>query len=168
MADYYAGMAKPILRFAANRPVSLVRCPQGRAKQCFFQKHDAGTFGEAVKHMPIKGKDGDNADYLYVDSGEGIIACVQMGAIEFHGWGSNADDVEHPDRLVFDLDPDVGLDFKDVKDAALVVKKELEALGLSSEPMLSGGKGVHVVTILDKSADWDSVNSTDRLTLSLG
>lgn len=157
LADYYAAMAEPILRFAANRPVSLVRCPQGRAKQCFFQKHDAGTFGDAVHHVSIREKDGDKADYLYVDSGEGLIACVQMGAIEFHGWGSKADDVEHPDRLVFDLDPDVGLDFDDVKKAALVVKEELASIGLSSEPMLSGGKGVHLVTMLDQKADWEAV-----------
>lgn len=154
LADYYAFMAEPILRFAANRPVSLVRCPQGRAKQCFFQKHDSGSFGDAVKHVPILEKDGDTADYLYVESGDGLLACVQMGAIEFHGWGSRADNVEHPDRLVFDLDPDVGLDFDDVKKAALVLKKELESLGLSSEPMLSGGKGVHLVTMLDQKTDW--------------
>ena len=157
LADYYAAMAEPILRFTANRPISLVRCPQGRAKQCFFQKHDSGSFGDAVKHVPIREKDGDIADYLYVDSGEGLLACVQMGAIEFHGWGSLADDVEHPDRMVFDLDPDAGLDFGDVKKAALVLKKELEALGLTSEPMLSGGKGVHLVTMLDQKADWVQV-----------
>lgn len=157
LAQYYAAMAEPILRFAANRPVSLVRCPQGRAKQCFFQKHDSGSFGDAVHHVPITEKDGDKADYLYVDSGEGLLNCVQMGAIEFHGWGSLVDGVEKPDRLVFDLDPDVGLDFEDVKKASLVVKEELAALGLSSGPMLSGGKGVHVVTILDQSADWEAV-----------
>lgn len=157
LADYYAAMAEPILRFAANRPVSLVRCPQGRAKQCFFQKHDAGTFGDAVHHVPIKEKDGGKADYLYVDSGEGLIACVQMGAIEFHGWGSLVSDVEHPDKMVFDLDPHEGLHFDDVKKAAVVVKEELAALGLSSEPMLSGGKGVHVVVMLDQKADWEAV-----------
>lgn len=157
LADYYAAMADPILRFLANRPVSLVRCPQGRAKQCFFQKHDAGSFGDAVHHIPIREKDGENADYLYVDSGEGILSCVQMGAIEFHGWGSRADAVEKPDRLVFDLDPDEGLDFEDVKKAATVVKEQLAALGLKSDPMLSGGKGIHIVVALDATAEWPEV-----------
>jgi bifunctional non-homologous end joining protein LigD len=157
LAAYYAAMAEPILRFAGGRPVSLVRCPQGRARHCFFQKHDSGSFGERVHHVPIVEKDGDTADYLYVEDGAGLIACVQMGAIEFHGWGSLADDIEHPDRMVFDLDPDEGLAFEDVRKAALVVKQELAAMGLQSDPMLSGGKGIHVIVQLDRSADWDAI-----------
>ena len=102
----------------AKRPISLIRCPQGRAKHCFFQKHDSGTMGEHVKHVPIKESDGEVQDYLYVNDARGILACVQMGTIEFHGWGSKVDKLEHPDRLVFDLDPDVGLDFDRVKEAA--------------------------------------------------
>ena len=169
LAAYYAAMAEPILRFAGGRPVSLVRCPQGRAKHCFFQKHDAGTFGEHVHHVPVREKDGDMADYLYVDSGAGLLACVQMGAIEFHGWGSLADDIERPDRMVFDLDPDPGVGFEDVKKAALVVKKELAALGLYSDPMLSGGKGIHVIVQLDRSAQWDAVKDfAHRFAIALG
>ena len=95
--------------------MTLIRCPQGRGKQCFFQKHDSGTFGEHVKHVPIKEKDGDVEDYLYVDDVRGMLACVQMGTIEFHGWGSRVDKLEYPDRLVFDLDPDEGLDFAAVQ-----------------------------------------------------
>ncbi len=106
LADYYAALADPILAWLADRPVSLVRCPQGRAKQCFFQKHDGSSFGEAVKHVPIREKDGHEEPYLYIDDGRGLLTCVQMGAIEFHGWGSKVADVETPDRLVFDLDPD--------------------------------------------------------------
>jgi bifunctional non-homologous end joining protein LigD len=169
LAAYYAEMADPILRFTAGRPVSLVRCPQGRAKHCFFQKHDAGTFGDHVRHVPIREKDGDTADYLYVDDGAGLIACVQMGAIEFHGWGSLADNIERPDRMVFDLDPDPGVDFDGVKKAALVVKKELAAMGLQSDPMLSGGKGIHVIVQLDRSAAWPEVKDfAHRFALALG
>lgn len=169
LAAYYAAMADPLLRFMGGRPVSLVRCPQGRAKHCFFQKHDSGSFGEHVRHVPIREKDGDTADYLYVEDGAGIIACVQMGAIEFHGWGSLADDVERPDRMVFDLDPDEGVDFEGVKTAAWVIKKELEALGLHSDPMLSGGKGIHVIVQLDRKADWDAVKDfARRFALALG
>jgi bifunctional non-homologous end joining protein LigD len=169
LAAYYAEMADPILRFAAGRPVSLVRCPQGRAKHCFFQKHDAGTFGDHVHHAPVREKDGDMADYLYVDDGAGILACVQMGAIEFHGWGSLADDIERPDRMVFDLDPDPGVDFDGVKKAALVVKAELAALGLQSDPMLSGGKGIHVIVQLDRSAEWPEVKDfAHRFAVALG
>jgi bifunctional non-homologous end joining protein LigD len=169
LAAYYAEMADPILRFAGGRPVSLVRCPQGRAKHCFFQKHDAGTFGDHVRHVPVREKDGDMADYLYVDDGAGLLACVQMGAIELHGWGSLADDIERPDRMVFDLDPDPGVDFAGVKKAALVVKKELAALGLQSDPMLSGGKGIHVIVQLDRSAKWPEVKDfAQRFAVALG
>src|SRR3546814_15037927 len=104
-----------MLPYMARRPVSLVRCPQGRAKQCFFQKHDSGSFGDHVHHVPIREKDGGVEDYLYVEDANGILACVQMGTIEFHGWGSHVDAVEKPDRMVFDLDPDEGLNFADVK-----------------------------------------------------
>ena len=93
-------------------------------------------------------------DYLYFDNVKGLLACVQMGTIEFHGWGSKVAKVEYPDRLVFDLDPDVGLDFAKVKDAAVRLRGLLEDLGLESFPLLTGGKGVHVVVPLDASKDW--------------
>ena len=157
LADYYARLADPILEWLADRPVSLVRCPQGRARQCFFQKHDAGSFGDAVKHVPIREKDGHEEPYLYVDDAKGMLTCVQMGGIEFHGWGSKVDAVEMPDRLVFDLDPDEGLDFGDVKKAALQLRDVLGEMGLATWPMLSGGKGIHVVAPLDASRDWDAV-----------
>jgi bifunctional non-homologous end joining protein LigD len=157
LAAYYAAIADPLLVWLADRPVSLVRCPQGRAKHCFFQKHDAGSFGKAVRHVPIKEKDGTVEPYLYIDDETGLLTCVQMGTIEFHGWGSKVDDVEHPDRLVFDLDPDEGLDFADVKRAALQLRKILAEMGLVNFPMLSGGKGVHVVVPLDRTADWPKV-----------
>jgi bifunctional non-homologous end joining protein LigD len=141
----------------ARRPISLIRCPQGRAKHCFFQKHDSGTMGEHVKHVPIKEKDGSVEDYLYVEDARGILACVQMGTIEFHGWGSRVKPLEKPDRLVFDLDPDVGLDFGKVKKAAVRLQALLADLGLITFPMLTGGKGIHVIAPLDASVTWPKV-----------
>ncbi|HYN46871.1 MAG TPA: DNA ligase D, partial [Allosphingosinicella sp.] len=94
LADYYRAVGAPMMMWSANRPISLVRCPQGRAKKCFFQKHDSGSFGAHVHHVPIREKDGHKEDYLYVEDAAGILACVQMGTIEFHGWGSSVDDVE--------------------------------------------------------------------------
>jgi bifunctional non-homologous end joining protein LigD len=143
----------------AKRPISLIRCPQGRAKECFFQKHDSGTMGPHVKHVPIKESDGEVQDYLYVDDARGILACVQMGTIEFHGWGSKVGKLEHPDRLVFDLDPDVGLDFSKVKAAAVRLRALLADIGLVTFPLLTGGKGIHVVAPLDRSATWPKVKS---------
>jgi bifunctional non-homologous end joining protein LigD len=159
LADYYAAIEPLIMIDAAKRPMTLIRCPGGRTGECFFQKHDKGTFGPHVKHIPIEESDGAIEDYLYFDDIRGLLASVQMGTIEFHGWGSKVEKVEYPDRLVFDLDPDVGLDFNKVKDAAVRLKALLEDLGLKSFPLLSGGKGVHVVVPLDQSKDWPTVKS---------
>lgn len=169
LADYYAQLAPAMLPFLANRPLSLVRCPQGRAKQCFFQKHDSGSFGEHVHHVPIREKDGDSADYLYVGDAAGILTCVQMGTIEFHGWCARTDDVEAPDRMVIDLDPDEGLDFADVKRAAKDIRSRLSDLGLLSFAMLSGGKGVHVVIPLRRDHSWQAHASfAERFAKALG
>ncbi|WP_313808599.1 DNA ligase D [Sphingobium sp.] len=168
LADYYGAMGAVMLPWIANRPISLVRCPQGRAKKCFFQKHDSGSFGDHVKHVPIREKNGSEEDYIYIDDMDGLIACVQMGAIEFHGWGSSVADVERPDRLIFDLDPDEGLDFGDVKKGARDIRRALEDLGLVSFAMLSGGKGIHVVVPLTPEAEWPQVKDfADRFARAL-
>jgi len=168
LAEYYQSVGGVMLPWIADRPISLVRCPQGRAKQCFFQKHDAGSFGDAVHSVAIREKDGGSEDYLWVDSIDGLIACVQMGSIEFHGWGSRASAVEKPDRLVFDLDPDTEVDFDAVKKAAADIKDHLADLGLVSFAMLSGGKGVHVVVPLTPAAAWPAVKDfADRFAQAL-
>jgi len=157
LAEYYRAIGALMLPFAASRPISLVRCPQGRAKQCFFQKHDSGSFGPHVHHIPIKEKDGGVEDYLYIEDLDGLIACVQMGTIEFHGWQSRTDAIEKPDRLVFDLDPDTGLDFADVRRAARDISRTLSDMGLVNFAMLSGGKGIHVIAPLTPGATWETV-----------
>ncbi|SEH19951.1 ATP-dependent DNA ligase LigD phosphoesterase module /ATP-dependent DNA ligase LigD polymerase module [Sphingopyxis sp. YR583] len=156
LADYYAAIAPVMLPHTARRPISLVRCPQGRGKKCFFQKHDTGSFGDHVLHVPIREKDGGHEDYIYVEDADGLLACVQMGTIEFHGWDSHVDDVEAPDRMVFDLDPDEGLGFADVKNAALDIRRQLADIGLVSFAMLSGGKGVHIVVPVAPGHSWDA------------
>lgn len=156
LADYYTEIAPLMLAHMAGRPISLVRCPQGRARKCFFQKHDSGSFGSDVHQVPIREKDGGHEDYLYVEDSAGMLACVQMGTIEFHGWGSHAASVEAPDRMVFDLDPDEGLDWAEVRQAAFDLRDRLGDLGLTSFAMVSGGKGVHVVVPLTPGHDWDA------------
>lgn len=162
LADYYQAISPLMLAFAAQRPISLVRCPQGRAKKCFFQKHDAGSFGAHVHHVPIREKDGGSEDYIYIDDAAGLLQCVQMGTIEFHGWGARSTAVEGPDRMVFDLDPDEGLGFNDVKSAAKHIHDRLADLGLTSFAMLSGGKGVHVVVPLDPGHSWEAHKDFSR------
>ena len=168
LADYYRALGAPMAVWSANRPISLVRCPQGRARKCFFQKHDSGTFGPHVRHVPVREKDGGTEDYLYVEDVAGLIACVQMGTIEFHGWGSKVADIEKPDRLVFDLDPDVGLDFALVRKAAKDLRRHLADMGLATFPMLTGGKGVHVIVPLTPQAEWPEVKDfAQRFALAL-
>ncbi|MGK2909365.1 MAG: DNA ligase D [Sphingobium sp.] len=157
LAAYYQTVGPLMLPVTARRPISLVRCPQGRAKQCFFQKHDSGALGDAVHHIPILEKNGKNEDYLYVEDVAGLLACVQMGTIEFHGWGSRVDAVEYADRMIFDLDPDEGMDFDRIRKAAQDIQTHLADIGLVSFPMLSGGKGIHVVVPLTPTADWPKV-----------
>ncbi|AZO71312.1 DNA ligase D [Mesorhizobium sp. M1D.F.Ca.ET.043.01.1.1] len=159
LADYYADVAAIMLPWAGSRPISLVRCPQGRAKKCFFQKHDAGSFGDKVHHVGITEKDGHEEPYLYVDDAEGLMTCVQMGTIEFHGWGARIEDVEKADRLVLDFDPDEGLDFEAVRAAAFQFREILKSLGLTTFPMLTGGKGVHVIAPLTPRAEWPEVKA---------
>ena len=159
LADYYAAISSQLLVTLGDRPMTLIRCPQGRAKHCFFQKHDTGSMGDSVHHVPVTEGDGDVADYLFVNDARGVLQCVQMGTIEFHGWGSKVDPLEMPDRLVFDLDPDVGLGFDKVRDAAERLRALLADLGLETFPMLTGGKGIHVIAPLDQSADWPKVKS---------
>lgn len=156
LADYYHRMAPLMLPFMAGRPISLIRCPQGRARHCFFQKHDSGTLGPHVQHVPIAEKDGGHEDYLFVTDAAGILECVQMNAIEFHGWAARAEAVEAPERMVFDLDPAPDVDFATVKAAAADIRRRLEDLGLISFALLSGGKGVHVVVPLTPGHSWEA------------
>lgn len=157
VAEHYDRVGERMLTHAADRPLSLLRCPDGISGDCFFQKHAGKGFPDAVKTMPIEEKDGDVEDYMYVTTAEGLIAAAQMGTLEFHIWGAARDRIERPDRLVFDLDPDEGLDFKRVKAAAQQVREGLKACGLQSVPMVTGGKGVHVIVPLRRISGWDTV-----------
>ena len=157
LADHYAAVVEIMLPWVGSRPISLVRCPQGRAKKCFFQKHDAGSFGDAVHHVGVIEKDGHEEPYLYIDDAKGLLTCVQMGTIEFHGWGARIEDIEKADRLVFDLDPDEGLDFESVRTAAFQFRDILKSIGLETFPMVTGGKGIHVIAPLTPRAEWPEV-----------
>ena len=154
VVDYYRAVAPALLPELVNRPLSLVRCPDGVAGQCFFQKHHARTLGEHVRAVPIREKDGGSEEYLYVDDIGGVLDLVQMNVLEFHPWGSRIEDVERPDRLVFDLDPGEGVDWNAIKAAARDIKARLQEIGLQSFLRLSGGKGLHVVLPIQPGPDW--------------
>ena len=152
-------MAGPILHHAANRLISLVRCPGGHDGQCFFQRHGGSGLPVYFKTMPVRQKDGKTGDYLYLTDKSGLVSAAQIGVLELHIWGSRIDDIERPDRLVFDLDPSAELDFGAVKDAALHIRDVLDALGLTSFPLVTGGKGIHVVAPLIRRHEWPVVRA---------
>ena len=162
LLDYYEKVAELMLPHIRDRPLSLVRCPQGGARKCFFQKHDTGGFPAALKHTMITEGSGAEVQYFYVADLAGIAAGVQMNVLEWHVWGSRRDQVEKPDRLVFDLDPDEGLNFEDVRRAAFDLRDRLADLGLTTFPMLSGGKGIHVIAPIARRFEWPEVKAFCR------
>ena len=159
LVAYYEDVAQAMLPHIKDRPLSLVRCPQGRAKHCFFQKHNTGGFPEQLQSRAITEKDGDEKDYFVVDDLAGLVAGTQMNVLEWHIWGSRFGDIEKPDRLVFDIDPDEGLDFSAVTSAAINIRDRLDDLGLTSFPLISGGKGIHVIVPLRPDAEWPEVKA---------
>ncbi|MEK1931420.1 MAG: DNA ligase D [Pararhizobium sp.] len=159
LARYYGVVADRMLPFAAKHPASILRCPQGPDRQCFYQKHAGDGFPDDIHQVPIEESDGDIANYLYVDDARGLIAAVQMGTIEFHIWGSTVDKLDAADRLVFDLDPDPSVTFETVKTAAVDLRKTLDDIGLKSLALVSGGKGIHVIVPLSRDSPWEDAKA---------
>ena len=154
VADYYRAVADRMLPELVRRPLSVVRCPDGAAGSCFFQKHHAASLGANVASIPLTEKSGGSDDYLYVDDLRGVLELVQMNVLEFHPWGARIDAPDQPDRLVFDLDPGPGVEWKTLVAAAREVRKRLAEAGLESFARLSGGKGAHVVVPIRRGPDW--------------
>jgi bifunctional non-homologous end joining protein LigD len=161
LAVYYARVAAWMLPHVAERPLTLVRCPEGIGKQCFFQKHPSRGMPDAIDTFPIAEKKGTK-DYLVVHDAAGLLGLVQLGALEIHTWGSKIDAVEKPDQLVFDLDPDTALPAERVIEAATEVRAAVEELGLSAFLKTTGGKGLHVVVPVKPELDWDSVKQFSK------
>jgi bifunctional non-homologous end joining protein LigD len=155
LARYYEMAADRILPHVADRPVSIIRAPDGITGQKFFQRHAMPGSNPRLKLMDVK----ERAPYVAVADVGGLVAIGQSGGLELHPWGCAPGDPETPEQITFDLDPDEGLDFADVIAAAKVMKKELEALGLNPFVKTTGGKGLHVVVPIKADArsriEWD-------------
>ena len=150
LASYWRGVAPHALPGIAGRPLALVRCPDGIGGPHFFQRH-----GHAGLPASIRAGESGGVPWLAIDDLDGLLAAVQIAAIELHAWGAAGADPLHPDRLVFDLDPGEGVAFPDVVAAALDVRGRLAACGLASFCRSTGGKGLHVVAPLTPRAGWD-------------
>jgi bifunctional non-homologous end joining protein LigD len=154
LAEYWRAVGDAALPGIARRPLAVVRCPDGIEGERFFQKHRHNALPKQVREGEAGG-----APYLAIDDADGLIAMAQMSAIELHCWGSSEDDPLHPDRIVFDLDPDEAIPFPDVVQAAKDVRDRLQKIGLTTFCRTTGGKGLHVVAPLVPEADWDTVRA---------
>ena len=158
LAQYYEEIAPWILPQLALRPLSLLRCPEGHTGECFFQKHPRSTVDKSVPRIMIEESSGPSP-YLYVQSIADIVSLVQIGALELHVWGSRVQDVEHPDILVFDLDPAPDVPLPELLRVARDLHDRLKNLGLESFPRTTGGKGLHIVVPLVPQRGWEEVKA---------
>ena len=162
LARYYVAIADWILPHLAGRPLSMLRCPEGQKKPCFFQKHAAAGTPQALRRVDIEEKH-ESEVYLIADDLEGLLSLAQMSILEIHPWGSRADRLEQPDRIIFDLDPSTEVAWGEVVAAARDVRQSLEKLGLVSFVKTTGGKGLHVVAPLSpRRHEWPAVKAFTR------
>ncbi|RZI85504.1 MAG: DNA ligase D [Rubrivivax sp.] len=158
LVQYYDKVAEHMLPHLKQRPVSLVRGPEGIGGELFFQKH-----GDKLKIQGIKqldpALDPGHPSLLEVSTRQALLSSVQMNVIEFHTWNATTRTIEKPDRVVFDLDPGEGVAWPRLQEAAELVRVLLEELGLKSLLKTSGGKGLHVVVPITPSLGWDEVKN---------
>jgi bifunctional non-homologous end joining protein LigD len=160
LADYYLAVADHLLPHIADRPLSIVRCPEGSTGPCFFQKHIGSGLPHGVNTVPVRDrKTGATERYITVSSAEGLVGLAQMGVLEIHPWGSRNLSLEKPDRIVFDLDPDPSIPWKLLSESARSVRALLQKLGLQSFVKLTGGKGLHVVVPIHPKESWPAVKA---------
>ena len=164
LALYYARVGDWMLPELISRPVSLVRCPTGKGEDCFFQRHALAGMPEVVKTIPLPRRARSRpAEYLYLEDARGLLSLAQFGAVEFHSWGCRVDQPERPDRIVFDLDPDEGLPWREVVERRLRgARRRCAELGLVPFLKTTGGKGLHVVVPLARRQGWEPVRALLR------
>lgn len=156
LAAFYESIAGRILPHLQDRPIMMKRCPEGQGKPCFYQKHLRDAAPDSLRQIEIQEKT-EKDFYAIVDDLNGLLWLVQMGVLEIHVWGSRARHLEQPDRLIFDIDPDVGLPWPRVIEAAKIMRERLRFLGLESFLKTTGGKGLHVTVPVEPELEWDDV-----------
>ena len=156
LAAHYMAVADLMLPHVAFRPITMVRCPTGRGKNCFYQRHAGSGVPAQIQKIAIPGFENP---YLFVRDVAGLIALVQMGVLEIHPWSVTEARPDRPDRLIFDLDPAEGLEFSNVVSAAFEVRDRLDEVGLVSFVKTTGGKGLHVVVPIRPSHEWPEVKA---------
>jgi len=156
LVRYYEAVAGAMVPHVRHRLLTLRRFPRGVTAPGFVQQHDNGGLPGAFRSMSVTEAGGALEPHLYIEDAAGLVAGVQMAVLELHGWGSRIEDLDAPDRLVFDLDPDPSIGFREVAAAARAIRERLGVI--ESWPLLSGGKGVHVIVTLGHGHDWSAVS----------
>ena len=169
LVHHYEAVAKRMLPYVLGRPIAMVRCPdgvegvsgpvgQGRGREgsCFFYKHPGPDFPGPFERVSIQESGGPDT-YLTITEAESLTGLAQMGVLEIHVWGSTWPDIEHPDMLVFDLDPDSAVEWAALAQSARLMREVLQALGLESFVKTTGGKGLHVVVPISALEGWEVV-----------
>ena len=151
LAKYYGRVAETLLLDMADRPVAVVRCPEGITGQSFFQRHPQATLTGRIS--TVKDPE-DKEQLLCVRNAKDLVTLVQFGVIEIHPWQTHIDALDKADRFILDLDPAPDVPFEAVTLAAKLVRKRLEGLGLKSIVKTTGGKGLHVIVPLRPAASW--------------
>jgi len=153
LADYYARVAKWMLPHVAKRPLNFRRCPQSW-KRGFFQQHAQGKLPKGLRAIPVRDASGDS-NRLTLDDVTGLLQLAQMNVLEIHTWGAHVDDVDKPDLLVFDLDPDPSVTWNDVVVAAQLIRQRLGDAKIESFVKTTGGKGLHICAAIERTVTWD-------------
>ncbi|WP_439601323.1 DNA ligase D [Devosia sp.] len=159
IAVYYAAVGDFMLPHLFNRPVSLFRCPTGLSKDCFFQRHAFKGMPKSINVFETQNSDEEDKTYLTIEDAKGYLALAQFGVVEFHAWGSHLTHLDKPDRVTFDLDPGEGIEFREVVEAAVHLRGELEGFGLVPFVKTSGGKGLHLVVPIEPKQTWKQVHA---------
>ena len=163
LIDYYLAVGPLMLPHVTGRPLSLVRCPNGTGQKCFYQKQLGAGMPPGIEGVKIpNAKGGATETYVTVPREEGLAGLAQMNVLEVHPWGSTNLDLEHPDRIIFDLDPDEAVSWATLGESALEVRERLKKLGLRSFVKTTGGKGLHVVAPIRASLGWEQIKAFTR------
>ncbi len=158
---YYSKVSERMMPYVSNRILSIVRCPKGISDSCFYKKHP-GPDNKGIVTIPIINSSGETEEYFYIENASGLLREAQMGTLEFHTWGSRVDDLDKPDMMVFDLDPDEGMDLGRVRQGVKDIKSLLQELSLNSFLKTSGGKGYHVVVPFKPTVLWEPFHDFAR------
>ncbi|OGA71710.1 MAG: DNA ligase D [Betaproteobacteria bacterium RIFCSPLOWO2_12_FULL_65_14] len=161
LARYVEAVGEWLLPHVKNRPLSLVRCPDGAEGECFYQRH-LMTGASPGSLQTVRRERSSKGAYIYAASLEAVVSAVQNGAVEFHTWGATVPDIKRPDRITMDLDPDEALPWRTLVEGTLLTRALLEGLGLKCFLKTTGGKGLHVVAPIEPELGWDEVKELTR------